>query len=167
MSAVYPSLTMAVFPFRSVTFLIGGFFERESFNVAAITMSWAALEGKINSISSIGKYAKKLQEHEVAFLEEKDLRMGDQGKFEEYTLYKSTSKKILFILTKFSTVKIPVFKSGVLWRDLKDSENYRNILIHPRNGITHNDMSFKKTELVYETVKSMIKLLDSKILDKK
>ena len=133
-------------------------------NINAIITSWSALEAFVNLILVISRPAPKLESHEVAFLEEKEWKLKDDGEFECVKAYQSTAKKILFILNRFSDHRAKKFKQQVLWNNLKRAEEYRNNLIHPKGKITARDYGSKASIFVNETVRDVIKFLNTKTL---
>lgn len=139
-------------------------FQEEIFCTAVICNAWSALEGYINHIASIAKFAKKLESYEGAFLEEMDWKLGENGKFEKHIAYHSTSKKFLFLLDRFSAVEIVKFKQSRLWNDMKVAEDKRNNLTHPKEKISYNDLNAKDAENIDKTARSAILLLRKKVL---
>ena len=138
--------------------------DREALIVSVIFNSWCALEGYINYITSIAKYAKKLHPHEKAFLSEMKLRINDNGEFTEGRKYYPTAAKILFILNRFSSVSQKKFKQTKLWNNIKISEDLRNNLTHPKDDYNFNIINKAKAEFVNKTVKDAIKYLNSKTI---
>lgn len=139
-------------------------FQEEAYSIAVIVNAWAALEGYINNISSVAKFASKLESYEKGFLEEVDWRMGESGRFEKYVHYQQTTKKFLFLLKRFSKVDLPKVKNSKLWNDLKSAEVVRNMLIHPKDGIRFKTLKVKEVEGIDNTVRSAIILLRDKVM---
>ena len=131
---------------------------------AIIFCSWAALEGYINYIGSIAKYAKKLEQHERIVFDDKELVLGEKGFFEERKKYQSTAKKYLFLLERFSKVSCDSFRRTKLWGDIKNAEILRNALIHPKESLVKNEYSLKKAEDIHNTTLDAIKYLNKKTL---
>ncbi|MBI4085724.1 MAG: hypothetical protein HY433_00545 [Candidatus Liptonbacteria bacterium] len=135
--------------------------------MAVISNAWSALEGYINFIASLAKFARKLESHEMAFLEEMDWKLNDKGKFEKQTAYQSTTKKFLFLLERFSSVKIVKFNKSRIWNDMKVSEKIRNGLIHPKETIVFKDFNLETAEMTHKTAKLAILFLEKKVLKSK
>lgn len=138
--------------------------DREALIVSVILNSWCSLEGYINFITSIAKCAKKLYPHEKAFLNEKKLRVNDNGEFTEGREYYPTATKILFILNRFSSVSPNKFKQTILWNNIKISEDIRNILTHPKEDLNFSLINKSKAEFVNNTVREAINYLNKKTL---
>ena len=141
--------------------------DKEALVVSAIINSWSALEAFINYIASVAKYANRLAEHERTFLNEKKLRINDNGQFVECREYYSTATKILFLLNRFSSVSSKNFKQTKLWEKIKISEDLRNNLIHPKENLSSAFLNKEKAKLVNDTVKETIKYLNRKTLKAK
>ena len=142
-------------------------FQEEIFCVAVILNAWSALEGFINHLASIAKFAGKLAPHEKAFLEEKNLELGDSGEFKELIRHHSTTKKYLFLLNRFSSVRVSSFKSSKLWSDMKRAEKMRDTLVHTKEGIDDSSVSFTNTKLVDNTSRLAVKYLEKHLLKNK
>ncbi|MEW6715029.1 MAG: hypothetical protein AB1306_08080 [Nitrospirota bacterium] len=138
--------------------------DREALIVSVILNSWCSLEGYINYITSIAKYAKKLYPHEKAFLSEMKLRINDNGVFAEGREYYPTATKMLFILNRFSSESPTKFKQTKLWNNIKISEDIRNKLTHPKEDLNFNLLNKSKAEFVNNTVREAIKYLNKKTL---
>ena len=142
-------------------------FQKETLCIAIIINAWSALEGYINFIASIAKFAGELESYEKSLLEEVDWKLNDKGKFEKQIAYHSTTKKFLFLLTRFSSVNIAEFKKGSLWREVRIAEEKRNHLIHPKETIEEDGFSFKTAEATEKTARLAISLLEKKVLKSK
>lgn len=142
-------------------------FQEDIFCIAVISNAWTALEGYINFIASIAKFAKELESYETSFLEEMDWKLSDKGKFERQTAYHSTTKKFLFLLTRFSSVNIPEFKQNNLWMNIRIAEEKRNHIIHPKEPLDSKNFTFNTAETIDKTARTAILLLEKKVLKSK
>ena len=136
--------------------------DRQALLVSVILNSWCALEGYINFITSIAKYARTLHPHEKAFLNEMKLEMNGDGIFTEGRKYYPTADKILFILNRFSYMSPKKFKQTKLWGNIKASEDLRNNLTHPKEDYNFSLINIAKAKFVNTTVKEAMKYLNSK-----
>ena len=129
-------------------------------NINAIISSWSALEAFVNLVLMISRPAPKLELHEIAFLEEKEWKLDNDGEFQYVTAYQSTAKKMLFILNRFSSYGAKKFRQQKLWNRLKEAEKRRNNLIHPKGKITTREYESKVSISVNKTVVEAIKFLN-------
>lgn len=137
--------------------------EEKKYNyLASILLSWIALESFVNVASESLSIGSRLKSHEKAFLEEKELKVDDDGIFQSITIRPSTSKKILFLLYYFTKQDIKKFKQTEMWKNLKSFEDLRNKIIHhkEKNNIEINkDKTIKYKILVEEIIKFLKKKL--------
>lgn len=132
--------------------------EKEYNFLASVLLSWIALETFINTLSETLSVGSRLKNHERAFLNEKELKVSDEGIFEEINIKPSTTKKILFLIHHFTKSDVKKFKQKQIWRNLKSFEDLRNKIIHykEKNNIT---ITSKKTKECLNLVQEIIKLL--------
>lgn len=104
--------------------------EKMYYILASVLFSWISLESHVNALSESLSKGTRINEYHKAFLQEKELRVDDEGKFRENTIRPSASKKILFILQNFSNKDVKKFKQEKLWKDIKNFENLRNRIVH-------------------------------------
>lgn len=107
--------------------------EKEYHHFASVMLSWIALESFVNSLASSLISAKRLNPLEKAFLKEFEIRVNEEGLFQEFGIRPSTTKKILFLLQYFSKTDIKAFKQKTLWAELKNFEDLRNRIIHHKD----------------------------------
>lgn len=114
--------------------------EKDYNHFASVLFSWVALESFINSVSESLAKGKRLNINEIAFLNEIEYRVNDDGNFNEMNIRPSTTKKILFILNHFSRFNLKKFKQNKIWKDLKNFEDLRNRIIHhkEKNNLSIN-----------------------------
>lgn len=136
--------------------------EKEYYSLSSILLSWIALETFVNTISETFSIGSRLKPHEKCFLNEKELRVDDEGIFEETTIRPPTTKKILFLLHHFTKINIKKFKQEKIWRDLKSFEDLRNKIIHykEKNNIT---ITIKKSKECRDLINEVIKFLSKKL----
>lgn len=132
--------------------------EKDYNHFASVLFSWVALETFINGISQSLAKGKRLNMNEVAFLNEYEYRVNDEGDFNKVNIRPSTTKKILFILNNFSKINIPKFKQTRRWNNLKNFEDLRNKIIHHKEK--HNiNITLKKATEYRDVTKDMINYL--------
>jgi hypothetical protein len=121
--------------------------------------SWSALEGWINYISYIlSEKNPDITLYEKAFLKEKSIEVDENGKIiiTNRDDYKPTLKKLLFIMNLFSfDLK---HNEPELWRRLKEIENKRNNIVHPKNREDYVEIDYKNAEDCYTAVEQVINL---------
>ncbi len=139
---------------------------REYNNFASVSLSWMGLESYVNMISESLSSATKLNAHEKAFLNEKELRVNDKGIFQEINIRPSTTRKILFVIHHFTTVNVGDFKRLKMWEDLKKFEDLRNRIVHhkEKSGVT---VSSAKAAACRDLTKQTIAYLDKKVFKKR
>lgn len=136
--------------------------EKEYNHFASVLMSWVALESFVNSLATSLMSGKRLNSLEKAFLKEFEIRVNEDGLFQEFGIRPSTTKKILFFLQYFSKSNIKVFKQTGLWKDLKNFEDLRNrIMHHKENGDIK--ISLRKSYFYRDLVDRTIKELNNKL----
>ena len=104
--------------------------EKEYNYFASVVLSWIALEAFVNTLSESLSKGTRIKQHEKSFLNEQELRVSEEGIFEEIKIRPSTTKKLLFIVYNFTKLDIKKFKQTNLWRDLQSFEDTRNKIIH-------------------------------------
>lgn len=136
--------------------------EKDYNHFASVLFSWVALESFINSVSESLAKGKRLNINEIAFLNECEHRVNDDGIFNQINIRPSTTKKILFILNHFSKFNLKKFKQSKVWRDLKNFEDLRNKIIHhkEKNNLSIN---LKKAIECRDVSKSAINYITKKI----
>lgn len=140
--------------------------EKEKNMFASIIFSWLALESYVNSACESLSKGTRLKPHEKAFLEEKELRVNDEGEFREVLLRPSTTKKILFIIENFTNVNVKSFKQTKIWKDIKNLEYLRDRIIHHKEKEEIN-LNIKKCEDNKKLIDSSIIYLDKKLFRKR
>lgn len=136
--------------------------EREYCYLSSVLLSWIALETFVNAISETFSIGSRLKSHEKSFLNEKELRVNEEGIFIETTIRPPTSKKILFLIHHFTKLDIKKFKQKRIWKDIKSFEDLRNKIIHykEKNNITITNKKAKECRnIVKESIKYLTKLL--------
>jgi hypothetical protein len=103
--------------------------EKEYFQLVSLLLSWIGLESYVNSIFDSLSVSTRLKPHEKSFLDEKELKVSDDGVFIESTIRPSTCKKLLFIINYFSRKKVSAFKQTRLWLEIKNFEDLRNKIV--------------------------------------
>jgi UDP-N-acetylmuramoylalanine-D-glutamate ligase len=136
--------------------------EKEYYSLSSVLLSWIALETFVNTISETFSIGSRLEKHEKCFLNEKELRVNDDGNFEETTIRPPTTKKILFILNHFTKTSVKKIKQEKIWKELKSFEDLRNRIIHykEKNNIT---IDIKKAKDCRDLINESIKLLTKKL----
>ena len=142
-------------------------YQKKIFCVAVICNAWAALEGFINYVASITRFAKGLKQYEEDLLQEKEWKLNGKGIFEVGTHYYPTTKRLLFLLHRFSSVDTKKLKQSELWSDIKRAEDTRNIVVHPKEDIEERDISVKNAEFVDKTSRATIVYLKKNVLKSK
>ncbi len=107
--------------------------ETEYFNISSLLLSWIALETFINSVSETFSKGTRLKNNEISFLNEKELKVNDDGVFEEVRIKPSTTKKILFLMHNFTKKDTKEFKQEILWNKIKAFEELRDKIVHNKN----------------------------------
>ena len=136
--------------------------ENEYNYLSSVLLSWITLETFVNTISETFSIGTRLKSHEKSFLNEKELRVNDEGVFEEINIRPSTTKKILFLISYFTRVDIKRFKQKQIWRNLKSFEDLRNKIIHykEKNNITITIKKAKECrDITKETIIYLTKIL--------
>ena len=136
--------------------------EKEYYYLSSVLLSWIALETFINTLSESFSVGSRLKTHEKSFLNEKELRVNEEGFFEEITIRPPTTKKILFMIHHFTSLDIKKFKQSKMWKDLKSFEDLRNKIIHykEKNNIT---ITLKKSKECSDLINEVIKFLSKKL----
>jgi len=136
--------------------------EKEYYYLSSVLLSWIALETFINTLSESFSIGSRLKLHEKSFLNEKELRVNEEGFFEEITIRPPTTKKILFMIHYFTKLDIKKFKQSKMWKDLKSFEDLRNKIIHykEKNNIT---ITLKKSKECRYLINEVIKFLSKKL----
>ena len=136
--------------------------EKEYYYLSSVLLSWIALETFINTLSESFSIGSRLKLHEKSFLNEKELRVNEEGFFEEITIRPPTTKKILFLIHHFTKSDIKKFKQSKMWKDLKSFEDLRNKIIHykEKNNIT---ITIKKSKECRDLINEVIKFLSKKL----
>jgi len=136
--------------------------EKDYNHFASILFSWVALESFINGVSESLAKGKRLNINEIAFLNEYEYRVNDDGNFNQINIRPSTTKKILFILNHFSRFNLKKFKQNKIWKDLKNFEDLRNRIIHhkEKNNLSIN---LKKATKCRDISKEAINYITKKI----
>lgn len=136
--------------------------EREYHYLSSILLSWIALETFINTLSETFSIGSRLKPHEKSFLNEGELRVNEEGLFEEITIRPPTTKKILFLIHHFTSLGAKNFKQSEMWKDLKSIEDLRNKIIHykEKNNIT---ITIKKAKECRDLIRGVIKFLSKRL----
>ena len=135
--------------------------EKEYYCLSSVLLSWIALETFVNTISESFSISSRLTPHEKSFLTEKELRVNEEGIFEEISIRPSTSKKILFLIQYFTKLNTKRFKQEKIWRDLKTLEDLRNKIIHYKEK-SNIVITLKKSEECRDLVNEVIRFLSKK-----
>lgn len=122
--------------------------EKEYYYISSILLSWIALEAFINSISESFSQSSRLKPHEKYFLNEKELKVNDDGTFEDRLIRPPTTKKILFLIRYFTKLDIKKFKKEKIWGNIKSFEDLRNKIIHSKNKNNFEVTSIKANEFL-------------------
>ena len=140
--------------------------EKEYNQFAATLLFWIALESYVNTLCLSLEKSTRLHPHEKSFLNERELRVSEDGFFQEVSIRPSTTKKLLFLVEYFTKSNIKDFKSKQIWRDVKDFEEMRNKIIHHKEI---GDISIRKGQLkkYEETTQEVIKLMNRLIFNKR
>jgi len=135
--------------------------EKQYYYLSSVLLSWIALETFINTISENFSIASRLNHHEKSFLNERELKVNEEGIFEEISIRPSTTKKILFLVHYFTRVNTKKFKQEKIWKDLKSFEDLRNKIIHykEKNNIV---ITTNKAEECKDLVNEFIRFLSKK-----
>jgi hypothetical protein len=133
------------------------------FIISTIIHSWLLLEAYINYLGDILSRAK-INPHERALLEDKELRINEDGVFIDKKSHSPVLKRVLFILHRFSTIDVKKLKQTDIWRDIKTCERIRNELIHPKSIDVIQNLTAKKAEEVRSSVISFIQKLNKAVL---
>ena len=136
--------------------------EKEYYYLSSVLLSWITLETFINTLSETFSIGSRLKPHEKSFLNERELRVNEEGFFEEITIRPPTTKKILFLMSYFTRVDIKRFKQKQIWRNLKSFEDLRNRIIHykEKNNITITIKKAKECrDITKETISYLTKIL--------
>jgi len=142
--------------------------KRKAFVLSVIINSWVLFEAYNNYLSEILSKAK-IEPHEKALLQDKELRLNDMGNFVEIRSHSPTLKRTLFILQKFSTVNIEEFRKTKIWEDIQKCENIRNDLIHPKTitkKYLEHQITIKKSENFRTDIITFLKFINKKVLSK-
>ncbi len=139
--------------------------EKEYSTFSSILLSWICLESYINSVSMVLLSGKRLNSEERAFLDEREIKISDEGEIKLIKIRPSTTRKILFLLNYFSKIKAKNFKKLKIWGELKDFEELRNKIIHHKAKEDIN-ISLKKAEKYNLLVRKIINYINKKIFGK-
>ncbi|MGB8218449.1 MAG: hypothetical protein WCE94_14225 [Candidatus Methanoperedens sp.] len=142
--------------------------KRKSFALSVVINSWVLLEAYVNYLAEILAKAK-IEAHEKALLLDKELRLNDDGVFIEVRSHSPTSKRILFILRRFSNKDVEEFRKSTVWEEVQRCEKFRNDLIHPKtltSKYLDHQITIKKSESFRTSIISLIKILNKNVLNK-
>ncbi|MFA4946725.1 MAG: hypothetical protein WC607_04295 [Candidatus Micrarchaeia archaeon] len=140
--------------------------ERDYSNFASTLFSWLALEAYVNSLAFSLSKGSRVNKFIKLFLEEQTNFVDDTGNITLAKFRLSTTLKILFMLRYFSRVNPAQFKKTRLWTDVKNFEDLRHNLIHPKEKRTISCITFKKASEFEDLSVEMIDYLHKKILNK-
>lgn len=133
---------------------------------AVIIASYSAFEGWINYLAS--SFADhnahvEITQYEKAFLLEKKIEINDNGDIQitRQDKYENTCKKLQFILKRFGNYDIKR-DNPQLWSDLKNIEEIRNLLVHPKKT-KDKKIDLKDAEFCLKTITKVIEILKQKI----
>jgi hypothetical protein len=133
------------------------------FIISTIIHSWLLLEAYINYLGDILAKAK-INPHERALLEDRELCINEDGVFIEKKSHSPVLKRVLFILHRFSTFDAKKLKQTDIWRNIKTCERIRNDLIHPKRIDAIQNLTVKKAEEMRSSVILFIQKLNKAVL---
>ncbi len=140
--------------------------EKEYNHIASVLLSWIGLESYVNAISESLSKGTRLKKHEKSFLNEQELRVDSEGIFREHQIRPSTTKKILFIINRFSNIEVKDFKKRKIWKKLQAFEDLRNKIVHHKEK--HNfAIDLDKASECRNTINDTIKYLDKLLFRKR
>lgn len=140
--------------------------EKEYNEFASTLLYWIAIESYINAVCSTLVSSPRLKKHELAFLNESELKVNEDGVFQEVSIRPSTTKKILFLIEYFTGESVSKFKLRTIWKDLKDFEDMRNKIVHHKDT-REITIGKKRLERYEQTSKEIIKLMNKMIFKKR
>jgi hypothetical protein len=129
--------------------------EKEYYLFSSVIFSWLALESYTNSVCESLSKGTRLKPHETAFLKELELKVNDEGEFNEIKIKPSTTKKVLFIVQYFTKIEVKKFKQMDMWRKINNFEELRNKIIHHKEVIDIK-IDKKQAESYYLLIKETI-----------
>jgi hypothetical protein len=136
--------------------------EREYCYLSSVLLSWIALETFINTISEDLSIGSRLKQHEKSFLNEKELKVNDEGIFNEINIRPSTTKKILFLIHNFTRLDVKNFKQQKIWKDVRNLEELRNKIIHYKEK-SNIVITVSKAKECLNLVNEVIKFISKKL----
>ena len=129
--------------------------EKEYNHISAVLLAWASLEAYINALCDSLSKGKRLKDNQLAFLNEVEFYISDEGCIKEKTSRPPTCKKILFLLQNFSNKNVKEFKQTNLWNRIKSFEELRNSILHYKEKRDVN-ISLKKARESRDITKEAI-----------
>lgn len=141
--------------------------------IPAVILAWSAIESFVNNrcddLSSLPRGLFEL--HEIAFLQEKRLRLEDSGiNIGKFSIngkdYQSLENKIFFLLSKMGSQKVSNIKGGTLWQEFISLKEVRDNLIHPRKDIEIT-LEPKDVKKHIDTAQELIQMISKNIWKKR
>ena len=136
--------------------------EKEYHHFASVILSWVCLEFYVNTVSESLSKGKKPKIHEKYFLLEKELKVGDEGKFQKIRIRPTLLKKILFILNYFTNIDVKSFKQTEIWNNLRAFEDVRNKILHSKEEHPIN-IDYSRAVNCKKITEDTIKYMNKKI----
>lgn len=129
--------------------------EKEYNHFASVILSWIALESYVNAISESLALGKGIDTSKMAFLNEYEFGINDDGNVIQRKIRPPTTKKILFVMQNFSNRNVKRFRQSGLWKRIKNFENLRNEIVHHK-GQRNISISLKRAQECRDTAKEVI-----------
>jgi len=136
---------------------------------AVFFSAWSALEGWINYIAkSFAETDHSLSMYEIAFLKEKRLEVTEDGivRLTNQDEYRSTLTKLVFILRKFGGDFDLKHSQPDLWRELKEIEQMRHGIMHPKTREQEIRLNIKDAEKCFNVTVKLVNLLRDRIFER-
>lgn len=136
--------------------------EKEYVHISSVILSWISFESYINTACESLSHGTRLSEYLKPFLQEREIKINDDGACQKIKINPSTTKKLLFILHYFSKLDAKKFKQDKMWADLKGFEDLRNKIVHHKEKNKLN-ISLKKAQELRDLTENIINLLNKNL----
>lgn len=133
--------------------------------LSSMIHSWLLLETYVNHISESLSVAN-LGVYEKGVLNQKMVRLDEDGKIKESGYHFPTLMRALFVLNTFSKEDTRKLRHSTMWTQIKKAEDYRNKMIHPKE-FTIKSINVKVAEETRDAIIELIKKMNYSIFRKK
>jgi len=127
------------------------------------------MEGWVNYIAhSFAEADHSLTKYEISFLKEKKIEVNGDGiiRITNQDEYRSTLTKLVFVFRRFGDNFDMKHNLPDLWRRLKEIEQIRHSIVHPKTRNEELLLSLEDAEKCFNVVVELVNLLKERIYDR-